>query len=200
MQIYLRLKHERSLRNKMKILVLMPCDEQHVFAAMSIYKALPKEIKEQCFPMPMFMDYLIQTKIVGNWVFAFFDAMISMQNVYKTALQNNDDLIVIGTAPKELEFDIVFSFQEIETKESYKDNFLEKVIKPCVKEDMLLHNMVNNLYDINDIKLALYNSIASADLLSAYLKTDVKDKLDKLKKEYELKLKRGVTLDGFSNI
>ena len=33
----------------MKILVLMPYDEQHVYAAAGIYKALPSEMKECCF-------------------------------------------------------------------------------------------------------------------------------------------------------
>lgn len=184
----------------MKILVLMPCDEQHVHAAAGIYKALPQELKEQCFPMPMFMDYLIQNKVVGNWIFAFFDSMISLKSIYKTADVNKDDLIVIGTAPKDFEFDVVFSFQEIDNKEEYKDNFLEKVIKPVVAKDETLYSMVSNLYNVDDVQFALHNCIASADFLAAYIKTDVKEKLEVLKKEYEKQIDKGVIINALPGI
>ena len=60
----------------MKILVLMPCDEKMTYIAAKIYKELPNEIKDITFSMPMFMDYLISSKVVGNWVYAFFDAFV----------------------------------------------------------------------------------------------------------------------------
>lgn len=179
----------------MKILVLMPCDEQHVHAAAGVYKALPHELKEQCFPMPMFMDYLIQNKIVGNWIFSFFDTMLSLKSIYRTADENKDDLIVIGTAPKDFEFDAIFSFQEIDSKEKYKDNFLNKAIRPVVAKDEKLFAMVSNLYDVDDVQFALHNCTASADFLAAYIRTDVKEKLETLKKEYESKLEKGVIID-----
>ena len=50
----------------MKILVLMPCDERMTYIAAKIYKELPDEIKDITFSMPMFMDYLISSKVVGN--------------------------------------------------------------------------------------------------------------------------------------
>ena len=184
----------------MKILVLMPCDEQHVYAAAGIYKALPNDMKECCFPMPMFMDYLIQNKVVGNWVFAFFDAFASMKNVYKTALKEKENILVIGTAPRDFEFDAVFSFQDIEVTEEYNDLFLNKIIKPAVAEDELLSSMVSNLYDETDVKFKLRDCMASADFLTAYMDTEIKDKLAALKAQYEDKLKKGVNLDVFSNI
>lgn len=183
----------------MKILVLMPCDEQHVYAAAGIYKALPQEMKECCFPMPMFMDYLIQNKIVGNWIFAFFDAFASMKSVYKTAAATNDNILIIGTAPKEFEFDAVFSFQDIEFTEPYQDFFLDKVIKPAVQEDDMLSELVSDLYDISDVKFELRNCIASADFLTAYMKTSIQDKLQKLKEEYQTKLE-GIELNVISDI
>lgn len=186
----------------MKILVLMPCDEQHVYAAAGIYKALPSEMKECCFPMPMFMDYLIQNKIVGNWIFAFFDAFVSMKNVYKTAQKHKENLIVIGTAPKNMKFDAIFSFQDIEHTEEYQDNFLTKIIKPAVAEDKTLSSLIAHLYDKEHVQFQLKNCIASADFLSAYIQTDVKDKLEEIKEKYmeKLKFKEGVNLDVFSDL
>lgn len=184
----------------MKILVLMPCDEQHVYAAAGIYKALPSEMKECCFPMPMFMDYLIQNKIVGNWIFAFFDAFASMKSVYKTAIANGDNILVIGTAPKDFEFDAVFSFQDIEETMDYQDLFLDKIIKPSVKEDDLLNQMVSNLYELSDVEFALRDCIASADFLTAYMETEIKNKLAAIRAQYEEKLKKGVNLDVFSDL
>lgn len=171
----------------MKILVLMPCDEQHVYAAAGIYKALPNELKEVTFPMPMFMDYLIQNKVVGNWIMAFFDSLISMKNLYKAATEANDNLLIIGTAFADMEFDAVFNFQEIEESLPYEDKFIEK-IREAVKSDEKLTDMVNNLYDGASSKLALMNCVASADFLTKYMNTDIKNKLDTLRKEYEKQL------------
>lgn len=182
----------------MKILLLMPCDEQHAHAAAGIYKALPQEMKDITFPMPMFMDYLIQTKIVGNWIMAFFDTLISAKNIYRTAEQNNDNLIIIGTAPAEMEFDAVFNFQEIEESLPYKDSFLEK-IREAVKSDEKLSRMVNNLVPGSQSKMALRDCAATADFLSKYIKTDIKNKLEVLRKEYEQQLK-GVKLDEYKGI
>lgn len=172
----------------MKILVLMPCDEQHVYAAAGIYKALPNEVKEITFPMPMFMDYLIETKIIGNWIMAFFDSLVSAKNLYCTAEQSNDNLIILGTAPADFEFDAVFNFQDIEESLPYEDKFLEK-IREAVKSDEKLTMMVSNLYGGDKSKLALRNCEATADFLTKYLQTDVKNKLDVLYKEYEKQLK-----------
>jgi hypothetical protein len=182
----------------MKILILMPCDEQHVYAAAGIYKALPNEMKDITFPMPMFMDYLIENKIVGNWIMAFFDSLISMKNIYNAAM--NRDLLIIGTAPVDMEFDIVFNFQDIEQDLPYKDAFLEK-IREAVKSDEMLLKMVSNLYSADASKMPLHNCIATADFITKYMKTDVKNKLEVLRKQYEKQLK-GVILDdeGISNI
>ena len=117
----------------MKILVLMPCDERMIYSAAKIYKELPNDIKDITFSMPMFMDYLISSKVVGNWVYAFFDSFVSMKNIYKTANRNRDDLIVFGTAPKNMKFDAIFSFQDDAEQLPYEDKFLRK-IKEIVKE------------------------------------------------------------------
>lgn len=170
----------------MKILVLMPCDERMTYIAAEIYKNLPKEIKDITFSMPMFMDYLVSSKVVGNWVYAFYDSLISMKNIYKTAAKNNDNLIVFGTAPKNMKFDTIFNFQDSEKPLEYKDKFLEK-IKTIVNEEALLKSYIDNLYTAEDSKFKLYNCSATAGFLAEYIKTD--PKLEDIKKKYESRLK-----------
>lgn len=170
----------------MKILVLMPCDERMTYIAAKIYKELPNEIKDITFSMPMFMDYLVSSKIVGNWVYAFFDSFVSMKNIYKTAAKEKDDLIVFGTAPKNMKFDAIFSFQDDAEQMPYKDSFLRKV-KEIVKDEPKLAAYVENLYGAEDSKFNLYNCKATAGFLAEYIKTD--PKLEEIKAKYERKLK-----------
>ena len=170
----------------MKILVLMPCDERMTYIAAKIYKELPNEVKDITFSMPMFMDYLVSSKIVGNWVYAFFDAFVSMKNIYKAAAKEKDDLIVFGTAPKNMKFDAIFSFQDDAEQMPYKDNFLGKV-REIVEDEPKLTAYVENLYGAEDSIFNLYNCNASAGFLADYLKTD--PKLDEIKAKYEGKLK-----------
>ena len=170
----------------MKILVLMPCDERMTYIAAKIYKELPNEIKDITFSMPMFMDYLVSSKIVGNWVYAFFDAFVSMKNIYKAAAKEKDDLIVFGTAPKNMKFDAIFSFQDDAEQMPYKDKFLRKV-KEIVKDEQKLAAYIENLYGAEDSKFNLYNCTATAGFLAEYIKTD--PKLEEIRAKYEGKLK-----------
>ena len=172
----------------MKILVLMPCDEQHVHAATKIYEMLPQEIKECTFAMPMFMEYLIETKIVRNWIFSFYDTLISAQHLYEAAEREDEDLIIIGNIPANYKFDIVFNFQDIEQSLSYKDTFIEK-IKELVQEDEKLYSMISNLHKANESELALQNCIATADFLTNYIKADATKELKRIEKEYHNALK-----------
>jgi hypothetical protein len=170
----------------MKILVLMPCDEKSVYMAAGIYKALPQKIREKTFAMPMFMDYLVQTKLVGNWVVSFYDALVSARKIYETA---EEDLIIIGNVnKKDCSFDAVFNFQDAELDLVYKDDFLEK-IKEMVADDEFLKGYVENMYTKEDSLMPLQNYIATADFLTAYLKTGgVEKSISKLNKEYEEKI------------
>ena len=182
----------------MKILVLMPCDERMTYIAAKIYKELPNEIKDIAFSMPMFMDFLISSKVVGNWVYAFFDAFVSMKNIYKTAAKEKDDLIVFGTAPKNMKFDAIFSFQDDAEQLPYKDKFLGK-IKKIVADEPKLSAYLENLYGAEDSKFNLYNCTATAGFLTEYIKTD--PKLDEIRAKYEGKLKfkkKGSDADGSS--
>lgn len=169
----------------MKILVLMPCDERMTYIAAKIYQELPSEIKDITFSIPMFMDYLISSKIVGNWIYAFFDALVSMKNVYNAAVAAKGNLIIFGTAPRDLEFDAVFSFQDDNTQLSYEDKFLEKIKEIVVKEP-LLAVYVKNLYNAQDSQYDLYNCKLSAGFLTDYIKTE--SDLEAIKEKYNDKL------------
>ena len=178
----------------MKILVLMPCDEKMIPVAEKIYSELPKEVKDKTFMMPMFMDYLMTTKIVGNWVVAFYDSLISMKNIYKAAAKGKQDLIVFGTAPRNMKFDAIFSFQDAELQLPYEDKFLQK-IKELVVEDAHLTSLVSNMYEASDSRFNLFDCGATAGFLTDYLQTD--PKLDEIKEKYKDKLKfKEVESDG----
>lgn len=178
----------------MRLLLLMPLDQQHVDAAAGIFKALPRKIQEHTFIMPTFMEYLIHMGKSQNWLWAFFDAIVSAQNVYKTAEANGDDLIIVGNLPNTYKFDAIFNFQEIDETLPYKDNHAEK-IKELVQSEEVLANIVNNLYSAEDSKFSLENCAATADFLTAYLDTD--PQLDKIKAKYSDTLKFKEGLDDF---
>lgn len=178
----------------MKILVLMPLDEKYTYTALGIYNNLPFEIKQKCFMMPTFMDYLVTIKLAPNWEQAAFDALVASEKLYNAAVQKKDDIIVIGNINKEYEFDAVFNFQDEKEEEPYSDSFLDKLKAKIAasselteEERSLLSKHIDNLYVADDSKLSLVNFTATADLLTAYLQTD--PKLDIIKKEYEDKLK-----------
>lgn len=166
----------------MKILVLMPLDEKSVYMAMGIYKGLPHELQDKCFCMPVFMDYLVQTKLVENWGYALFDTLLAAKKIYEVG---EDDLIIIGNTDKNYKFDAIFNFQDIEEDLPFKDEFAAKV-KDLVQSEEVLAKLINNLYDNKDSIMPLHNCLATADFLSAYIKTD--PGLDKLKTEYQKKL------------
>ena len=168
----------------MKILVLMPCDERMVYAATAIYKNLPKDVQDITFMMPMFMEYLIQTKISPNWTYALFDAMISAENIYKSA--KKDDLIVFGNLPKRMVFDAVFNFQDLEESLEYRDLFIEKV-QNIVKDEKILVKHITKLHEASESRLSLRNASATAEFISSYVKTD--PHLEDIRELYKDKLK-----------
>ena len=166
----------------MKILVLMPMDERLTANAAALYSHMPEKIKDITFSIPMFMEYLIDTKMVENWMFAMFYAMSSANALCRAADKNKEDLIIFGNAPKDLEFDAVFSFQDAEEALPYNDLFLEKV-KEIVAEEDNLSDRLNNLYTADDVIFKLHNCAATADFLSKYIKTN--PNLDEIKEKYK---------------
>ena len=168
----------------MKILILMPLDEKWVYMANGIYSALPAKAKDVTFGMPIFMQYCMTTKATPNWIYAVYDALVAVRSVYEAA--KDEDLIIIGNCSKDLEFDEIFNFQDIEEDMPFEDKFMEK-IQELVKEDESLTKYVNNLYTNDDSKMALHNITATADFIAAYLETD--PKIEQIKNEYKDKIK-----------
>lgn len=171
----------------MKILILMPLNEPWVYAANGIYKALPAEVRDKTFAMPMFMQYCITTKMAENWMYAVFDAAVAAKHVYEAAERAQDDLIIIGNCGADLKFDAIFNFQDIEEDLEYKDRYLEKLrllIQDSEDEDLKKWLV---MHEANESKMPLHNCVATADFLTAYLNSDphlsdikalFKDKLD----------------------
>lgn len=168
----------------MKILLLMPLDQQHSDAAMAIYKALSPHAKDVTFAMPSYMEYLVQTKLTPNFSYAFFDTLLAAQKLYTAS--KKEDLIIIGNTSKNFAFDKIFNFQDIEESLPYQDDFMEK-LKTVVKEEPKLLELVNNNHTADESTLALHNCIATADFLSSYLNTSI-DKT-RIKNKYDQQIK-----------
>ena len=171
----------------MKILVLMPLQEQSAYMAMGIYKNLPGNIKDKTFCMPAFMDYLVTSKIAPNWEYALFDTLYGAKSIYNSTGED-EDLIIIGNCKKDFKFDVVFNFQDINEDLDYNDPFID-TMREKVQSEELLRNMLADMYSQEDVRMRLHNCKATADFLTAYLDTD--PHLDKIEKEYLSQLNNG---------
>lgn len=166
----------------MRILVLMPCDERAVYLGASLYRHLPDNLKDNCFIMPMFMDYLVSTKTVGNWVYAFFDSLVSAEALLRN--DENTDLIIVGNVDKKYKFDIVLNLQVDGESLPYKDNFIEH-IQTLVEEEPILSKRIDHLYTNAASTLALYNAELGAQLIADLMATDNSNEIIKIKEKYE---------------
>ena len=180
----------------MKILILMPCDEKWVHAATGIFKNLSPEVKEVAYPIPMYMEYLIDTRISKNWLEAFFDAQLSARAYCDAAQKNDLDLLVIGNVSKDYKFDAVFNFQDIEQSLPYEDNFAAKV-RELAGDDETLNKYLTNWYTKEDSKLALRDCTATAEFINKYFKTD--PKLENVRAEFADKIGSLPDLEGYKN-
>ena len=164
----------------MKILLLMPLDEKYVWIATAIFSRLNEKVKQVTFPMPMYMEYLFQTKKAENWTYAMFDTIVSANYLYKTAKEKNEDFILIGNCKAENEFDAVFNFQDIEEELPYKDNFLEH-IQTLVNDEPLLKDTLAGFHQQSESQMSLINCTATAHFLERYIDTDMEIKDEKIK-------------------
>lgn len=167
----------------MRILVLMPCDERAVYVAAAFYRQLPEKLKDQCFSMPMFMDYLTSTEMVKNWVYAFFDSLVSAEALLR-GLTDNENFIICGNVDKKYQFDIVLNLQEENSNLLYQDNFIDH-IKTIVEDEPILSNRISNLYEATDSTLPLYNAELGAQLVADLIATDNSTEIDAIKKRYQ---------------
>lgn len=161
----------------------MPLDEKWVYMANGIYNALPHNVKDITFAMPMFMQYCITTKEAPNWLYATFDALVAAKAVYAAAVEK--DLVVIGNCSKDFKFDVIFNFQDIEEDLPFEDKLMSKT-QELVKDSEDLYKYINNLYTNEDSSMPLHNIVATADFITAYLETD--PKIEQIKKEYKDKV------------
>lgn len=169
----------------MRMLIMMPCDEQHVYAATGIYNALPEELKQITFPMPMFMEYLRDTKQCDNWVKSIFYTMISAEELYMSSVRDGEDFILIGNIGNEFKFDVIFNFQEIDESLPYEDLFMKKC-QDIVKDEPSLLQYIAALHTADESKMALQNCKATADFIADYMASE--PDLDALKEQYKDKI------------
>ena len=78
----------------------MPLDEKWTYMATGLYNSLPIEVRDKTFAMPMFMQYCVTTKTSPNWLYATFDALVAVKNVYKSV--GDGDVIIIGNCDKSM--------------------------------------------------------------------------------------------------
>jgi hypothetical protein len=159
----------------------MPCDETMVYWATEIYKNLDDEVKNNAFSIPMFMDYLIETKQVENWVYALADGIVSANLLCKKADEENKNVIIFGNTSNDIKFDKIFSFQDGETVAPYRDLFIEKT-KTIFKDAEEFIKLLDNLYTKDSVKLMLTNCKATATLINDLIKSQVD--LEKIKGNY----------------
>ena len=172
----------------MKILVLMPVYDTHEDMTYAIYSKMPHEIKEKVFGMNMYATYLKTIKKNTNPLETYFDTLMTVEKIYEN-LKEDEDIIILGNMPKKYKFDAVFTFQDnIETL-PYEDKWLTKVeeLIQDANDEILTKYFVTPFYSEEDSQMDLTNCTATADFLAAYLQTD--PKLDKIKREYEEKIK-----------
>ena len=169
----------------MKILVLMPLSEEYTYFAHAIYNAMPATVREKTFMMPAFIDYQLETKLAENSLYATAGALLAAQKCYDQAVEEKQDLIILGNIDKKYKFDVIFNFQDDKEDMAYKDPRAEKFVE--IVKDSEIEYLAHDLYKNEDSTMPLHNPIATADFLTAYLETD--PKLDLIKEEYEARLK-----------
>lgn len=172
----------------MKILVLMPVYDTHEDITYAIYSKMPHEVKEKVFGMNMYATYLKTIKKDVTPVEAYFNTLMVAEKIYEH-LDEDEDIIIFGNLPKKYKFDAVFAFQDNTETLPYEDKWLKKVeeLTAEIKDPVLEKYFVTPFYSAEDSQFNLTNCTATADFLAAYLQTD--PKLDKIKREYEEKIK-----------
>ena len=180
----------------MKILVLMPCDERQLYACYKIYQGLNEKAKDKVFFTPMFIDYLLQTKIHSKWIEAFYDTLCRVKQLHK----QNGDFILFGNIDKSCKFDAIFSFQDLERTLPYQDGTIEKIKQlDFIKNDPQLLAPLNALYSADDVdQIPLTNPVATAELINKFFDSD--PQLDKIKAEYKLSAASGGSNERNSTI
>lgn len=95
--------------------------------------------------------------------------------------------------PKEYKFDLIVNCQDLLEALPYEDLFVKKNIELIGKSEISDEEKVKllqklNLHDAKESVLSMFNGLAIADFLAAYLETDID--LESIKEDYEEKLKQ----------
>lgn len=176
----------------MKILVLVPNNLTNLGYCMKIWEKLNPEVQQKSFCIPMYIQYLVETKQAADQTEAFFYAMRAAEVAYKN-IKFGDTAIIFGNMNKGYNFDVVFNFQS-NNYEMYKDYFIEalnEVIKPDGEDDSAyktLSKYTTNLHEANESSLTLMDVDAACEFLNSYTSTDVEQTLKDLRLEYLKKL------------
>ena len=176
----------------MKILVLVPNNLTNLEYCMKIWEKLSPEIQQKSFCIPMYMQYLVETKQVKDQTEAFFYAMRAAEMVYNS-IKLGDTGIIFGNMNKDYRFDTIFNFQNNKYA-MYKDYFIEalnEVIKPDGEDDSaykILSQYTSNLHEANESTLILMDIDAASEFLNKYAATDVEQTLKDLRTQYLEKL------------
>lgn len=170
----------------MKILVLTPCNITNLDFCIEIWKRLNPSVQSCSFCVPMFMQYLVDSRQAADQTEAFFFAMRAAEKVYSG---KKDNVIIFGNMTQEYSFDAVFNIQS-GLNAPYRDLFIEalnQVIQPDGEDDsayLVLSRYTTNLHKSDESRFPLENADATADFLNSYISTNVESKLEELKQEY----------------
>ena len=170
----------------MIVLVLMPLDERAVYMGTKVYTCLEEDVQKHAFCVPMYMQYAVTSGLVESWEAAGFYALLAAKNIYKTAKEKGDSLLILGNLPKEFAVDVVFNMQSIDIDEPYSDPFLAKM-REKAQSEAVLNQLVQN-YSAEDSTFTLHNCQATADFLTRYLRTDPAITIQQLQAEYRERL------------
>lgn len=174
----------------------MPLDEKWSYIATGLFKALPREVQENTFVMPMFSEWQMATKnmVIGHdlplhWNVATLGTIIKAREMYQLQDIEEKDFLLIGNIRPDFEFDAIFNFQDAEVDLPYEDKYVEKLREVFADEIAITNNL--EFYDASASKMTLHDFNAAAEFLASYLKTD--PHLDEIKEKYKntLRFKEG---------
>lgn len=165
----------------MKILVLTPFNKSGAMLCTQIWEQLNPDIQHIGFSVPMYMQYLIETKQAEGLPEAYFYSMKAAELVYH---QSQKDLIIFGNMSTDFEFDVIFNLREND-----REFFVEALREVVGDESELLAHFLTNQHSEKESVLKLKGVDETANFLNRYLHTKVQDELDKLIFEYHKQIK-----------
>ena len=150
-----------------KILILTPLDETNVYTN----AALTRILADKCsvFSVPMYADYLLQTKIAENEQQAIIFALASVKHWLDTVKGMNRDVVIIGNCTKNIDFDMIIGFNKQSLKlEPDIDLRLKKMQEQFIYSGEL-EQIVKDTYNEDDCESWLIDTEFTARFVLEYL-------------------------------